>query len=156
MNTKAAIAAGAVALTVATGGLAACGDDEETTSGEETASAEEVTLTTGDTEGGFSWEVEPTPTADTKTITYTNDSKQPHALVFARINEGFTLEEAYELQGKKGSATTVAESDEKTSPGPGQTVTIDVTEPIEPGSYAMLCPIPGHYQQGQLAEFEIE
>ena len=37
-----------------------------------------------------------------------------------------------------------------------ETVTIDVTELIEPGSYAMICPIPGHYQQGQLAEFEIE
>ena len=27
---------------------------------------------------------------------------------------------------------------------------------VEPGSYAMLCPIPGHYQQGQLEEFDIE
>ena len=156
MSIRAAIAITTVGLTVAAGGLAACGDDEETTTGEEAASAEEVTLTTGDTEGGFAWEVEPTPTADTKTITYVNDSEQPHALVFARLGEGFTVEEAYELQGRKGSATTVAETDQKTSPGPGETVTVDVTEPIEPGSYVMLCPIPGHYQQGQLAEFEIE
>ena len=156
---KAAIAVSAIGLTVAAGGLAACGDDEETTGGgetEATASAEEVTLTTGDTEGGFSWEVEPTPTAETKTVTYTNNSKQPHALVFARLGEGFTVEEAYELQGRKGSATTVAETDQKTSPGPGETVEVDVTEPIEPGNYVMLCPIPGHYQQGQLAEFEIQ
>ena len=138
-------------------GVAACGDDDEetTTAAEETASAEEVTVTTGDAPDGFSWEVEPTPTADTKTISYVNESDQPHALIFARINEGYTLDEAYELQGKKDSATTVAESDEKTSPGPGQTVEIDVTEPIEPGNYALLCPIPGHYQQGQLEEFEI-
>ena len=159
MNTKAAIAACVLALAAA-GGVAACGDDDETTSaGEtsgETAAATEVTVTTGDAEGGFSWEVEPTPTADTETISYVNNSKQPHALIFARINEGYTLDEAYELQGREGSATTVAESDRKTSPGPGETVTIDVTEPIEPGNYALLCPIPGHYKQGQLEEFEIQ
>jgi uncharacterized cupredoxin-like copper-binding protein len=141
-------------------GFVACGgddDDEDTTSAsEESASAEEVTVTTGDTADGFSWEVEPTATADTKTIEYVNESEEGHAFIFARINEGYTVEEAYELQGRKGSATTVAESDEKTSPGPGETVTIEVTEPIEPGNYAMLCPIPGHYQQGQLEEFEIQ
>ena len=162
MRNGAAIAVTVVGLAIAGGGLAACGDDDETTGGgetaatEETASAEEVSLTTGDTEGGFAWEVEPTPTAETKTITYTNESKQPHALIFARINEGYTLDEAYKLQGRKGSATIVAETDEKTSPQPGETVTVDVTESIEPGHYAMLCPIPGHYQQGQLKEFEIE
>lgn len=153
MNTKARIAATAAALSVAAG-LTACGDDDS--SSEDSASAEEVTLTTGDTSDGFSWEVDPTPTADTKTISYSNDSEQPHALIFARINEGFTLEEAYKLEGEKGSATLVAQTDRKTSPGPGDTVTVDVTEPIEPGNYAMLCPLPGHYQQGQLEEFEIE
>jgi uncharacterized cupredoxin-like copper-binding protein len=155
MNTKAGVLAAVAALTLAVG-VGACGDDDETTSGDETASADEVTLTTGDAADGFSWEVEPTPSADTKTITYVNNSKQPHALIFARLGEGFTVDEAYKLEGKKGSATVVAQSDRKTSPGPGETVTIDVTEPIEPGNYAMLCPIPGHYQQGQLEEFEIQ
>jgi uncharacterized cupredoxin-like copper-binding protein len=155
MNTRAAIAAGVLALAT-TGGLAACGDDEESPSAEETVSATEVTVTTGDVEGGFSWEVEPTPTAETQTISYVNNSKQPHALVFARIGEGYTLEEAYELRGRKGSATSIVESDDKTSPGPGETVTFDITKPIEPGNYAILCPIPGHYQQGQLEEFAIE
>lgn len=155
MNRKRAIA-GAVATLALGAGVAACGDDEETTAGEETASAEEVTLTTGDIPDGFSWEVEPTPTAETKTITYINESEQPHALIFARLGEGYTIDEAYELEGEKGSATVVAQSNRKTSPGPGETVTIDVTKPIEPGNYAMLCPIPGHYQQGQLEEFEIQ
>jgi len=153
MNTKARMAATAAALTVAVG-MTACGDDDS--SGGDTASAEEVTLTTDDASDGFSWEVEPTPTADTKTISYTNNSEQPHALIFARLGEGFTVEEAYKLEGEKGSATVVAQSDRKTSPGPGDTVTIDVTKPLEPGNYAMLCPIPGHYQQGQLEEFEIQ
>ncbi len=156
MTRKGAIAIGAVAALMLATGVAACGDDEETTGGEETASAQEVTVTTGDIADGFSWEVEPTPTAEAETITYVNESEQAHALIFARINEGFTFEEAYDLQGKKGSATTVAESDQKTSPAPGETVTIDVTEPVEAGNYAMFCPIPGHYQQGQLEEFEVE
>ena len=137
--------------------LAGCGDDEDDTTGAATeTAAQEVTVTTGDTEGGFAWDVEPTPTAETESITYVNESKQPHALVFARISEGYTLEEAYKLEGRKGSAVAVAESTEKTSPGPGDTVTIDVTRPIEPGPYALLCPIPGHYQQGQLEEFDID
>ncbi len=147
----------AVAVLALAAGIAACGDDEEDTSAsEESVSAETVTVTTGDTADGFSWEVEPTPTAETKTVEYVNESEEGHALIFARINEGYTLEEAYDLQGRKGSATSVAESNEKTSPGPGETVTIDVTETPEPGNYAMLCPIPGHYQQGQLEEFEIQ
>ena len=149
------LASGVAALALGAGFIA-CGDDEdEETAATETASAETVTVTTGDTADGYSWEVEPTPTAETKTIEYVNESEEPHALIFARINEGYTLEEAYDLQGRKGSATTVAESDRQTSPGPGETVEIDVTEQIEAGNYAMLCPIPGHYQQGQLEEGEI-
>ena len=60
-------------------GVAACGDDDDSTTsagGTETTteaeSAAEVTVTTGDTEGGYSWEVSPTPAADTTSIEYTN------------------------------------------------------------------------------------
>ena len=155
MNGKRSLVGALAALALGVG-AAACGDDEETTAGAESASAEKVTLTTGDTADGFSWEVEPTPTAETKTITYVNQSELPHALLFARLGEGYTIDEAYKLQGRQGSATVVAQSDRQTSPGPGETVTIDVTKPLDPGNYAMLCPIPGHYQQGQLEEFEIE
>ena len=152
------LVAGIAASFVLAAGVAACGsDDEDSTSASdettETASAEEVSLTTGNEEGGgYSWDVEPTPTAETKSISYTNDSDTEHALIFAKINEGYTLEEAYELEGEKGSATTVAEGGVK----PGETTEIPVKGKIEPGSYAMLCPIPGHYQQGQLEEFDIE
>ena len=151
------ITGGALAALALGVGITACGGDDEGTS-EDTASATEVTVTTGDADDGFSWDVSPTPTAETESISYVNESKEPHALIFARLSEGFTVDEAYKLQGRKGSATSVAESDEKTSPGPGETVTIDVTEDIEPGNYVLLCPIPGnppHYQQGQLDEFEI-
>lgn len=147
--------ASAVAALALGAGVVACGDDDETEAPEE-ASATEVTVTTADTDDGFTWEVEPTPATDTETITYVNESEQPHALILARISEDYTFEEAYELEGEKGSATVVAQSDQKTSPGPGETTSIEVTEPIEAGSYALFCPIPGHYQQGQLEEFEVE
>jgi plastocyanin len=140
---------------------AACGDDDEDDSGsEEAASAETVTVTTSDTEDGYTWDVSPTPTADTQSVTFENESEEPHALIFARLGEGYTVDEAYELQGRKGSAITVAESDRQTSPGPGETTEIEVTEPIEPGEYAIICPIAGqdgpHYKLGQLEEFSIE
>jgi uncharacterized cupredoxin-like copper-binding protein len=79
-------------------------------------------------------------------------------LVFARINEGFTLDEAFELQGEKGSAEEVIQPVEVK---PGQTKTATVEGSLEPGNYAMLCPIPAeggktHYELGQVQEFEIE
>jgi hypothetical protein len=149
----------AVALAIAAG-IAACGgDDDETTdttaTTTEAASAETVTVTTADSSDGYTWDVSATPTAETKAIEFVNESKEGHALIFARLGEGFTVDQAYELQGRKGSATTVAEG----GAGPGQTKTAKVTETIEPGSYVLLCPISGkngpHYKLGQLAEFEI-
>ncbi len=136
-------------------GVAACGgdDDEGTTE----ASAEEVTVTTSDTADGFSWDVSATPTAETTSVTLNNESEEGHGLVFARLGEGYTVDEAYELQGKKGSATDVIRS---TGSGPGESVTADVTESLEAGDYVLLCPLAGkngpHYKLGQLEEFAIE
>lgn len=155
---RATATATALVVALATG-IAACGgDDDDTTDSAtttETASAETVTVTTADTADGYTWDVSATPTAETKTIEFVNDSKEGHGLIFARLGEGFTIDEAFELQGRKGSATTVAEG----GAGPGQTKTAKVTEAIEPGSYVLLCPVSGkagpHYKLGQLAEYEI-
>jgi hypothetical protein len=156
LRTRTLATAAVVALAT---GIAACGGDDddttaETTATTETASADTVTVTTADTGDGYTWDVSATPTAETKEIEFVNQSKEGHGLIFARLGEGFTVDEAFELQGRKGSATTVAEG----GAGPGQTKTSKVTEEIEPGSYVLLCPIggePPHYQLGQLAEFEI-
>ncbi len=142
--------AGLIAL-----GVAACGgdDDQETTE----ASAEEVTVTTSDTADGFAWDVSATPTAETTSVTLNNESEEEHALVFARLGEGYTVDEAYELQGEKGSATEVIRA---TGAAPGKSATAEVTESLEPGDYVLLCPIAGkdapHYKLGQLEEFSIE
>jgi hypothetical protein len=146
----------ALAVTLALAlGAGACGgdDDEETTE----ASAEKVTVTTSDTADGYTWDVSPTPTAETKSVTLQNESEEEHALVFARLGQGYTVDEAYELEGEKGSAAEVIRS---TGAGPGQSETADVTEPLDPGDYVLLCPLAGkdgpHYKLGQLDEFAIE
>ena len=145
-------------------GLVACGggeDDEETT---EAASAGRVTVTTSDAaDGGYTWDVSPTPTAETTLVNFKNESKQPHALIFARLGEGYTVDEAVELEGRKGSATQVIRM---TFAAPGnrdadpREEIVDVTKPLTPGDYVMLCPLAGkdgpHYKLGQLAKFAIE
>jgi hypothetical protein len=144
-------------------GLVACGGDgdEETT---EAASAGRVTVTTSDTaDGRYTWEVSPTPTAETILVNFRNESNQPHQLIFARLGEGYTVDEAYKLQGRKGSATqvirtTVAPEAHHDAGSTGEIA--DVTKPLIPGGYVMLCPLAGkdgpHYKLGQLAQFPIE
>jgi hypothetical protein len=144
----------AVALTLALG-AGACGgdDDEETTE----ASAEKVTVTTSDTADGYTWDVSPTPSAETKSVTLQNDGQEEHGLIFARLGKGYTFDEAYELEGEKGSATEVTRA---TGAKPGKSATEDVTEPLDPGDYVLLCPLAGkdgpHYKLGQLDQFAIE
>ncbi len=114
-------------------------------------------MTTSDTADGYTWDVSSTPTAVTISVTLKNKSKEEHALVFARLGEGYTVDEAYELEGRKGSATEVIRG---TGAGPGKSATADVTEPLDPGAYVLFCPLVGkdgpHYKLGQLDEFAIE
>jgi len=150
----------ALAALIGCGTLAACGDDDEESSGEETTAESsgptEVTLTADDAGGDYTFELSETPTAETKTVVFDNQGSEEHFLVYGRINEGFTVDEAVKLQGRKGSATTLAEQ----GAGPGESKTVEITDPIEPGNYAMLCPIGSpegfHYELGQLEEFTIE
>jgi len=141
-------------------GVAACGDDDdegsETDEPEtaETESAEEVTLEAVE----YEFDLSATPTAETTSVTFDNQGEQPHVLIFARISDDYTVDEAFELEGEKGSATEVAKP---TEAAPGESVTVKIEEPLEPGHYAMLCPIPGpegepHYKLGQLEEFDVE
>jgi hypothetical protein len=162
MARRFAIVIGVAAASVMALGAGACGGDDDD---ETTASAEKVTVTTSDTADGYTWDVTPTPTAETRSVTLQNDSEEEHALIFARLGQGYTVDEAYKLEGKKGSATEVIRT---TGAGPGKSATADVTEPretgavtaLEAGDYFMLCPLVGkdgpHYKLGQLDQFAIE
>jgi hypothetical protein len=156
----------AAALLVASAlafGVAACGDDDdddagsaettEATTSEESASAEEVTVTATE----YDFALSATPTAETTKVTFDNQGKKFHAFVFGTINEGFTLDEAIQLEGRKGSAETLVE----TGAEPGKAVEAELKAPLEPGvEYVMLCPIQDkdgkHWELGQLQEFQIE
>jgi hypothetical protein len=147
----------AVLAVGALGGIAAgCGDDEDEDSGETVAteSVEEVTLIADDRDG-YTFELSATPTAETTSVVFDNQGQEEHFLVFAKLNEGYTVDEAVRLQGEKGSAVVYAEG----AADPGKSKTFEVTKPLEPGNYVMLCPIGSpqgpHYKLGQLEEFEI-
>lgn len=143
-------------------GLAAlgCGDDDSSTSADSssaetstTASAEDVTVTAID----YEFDLSATPTADTKSITFQNDGKEFHVMIFAKLNEGFTLDEAVKLEGKEGSAVDIA----STQAEPGTSTTVEINKPIGPGHYVILCPLKtkdgeDHYKLGQLQEFDLE
>jgi plastocyanin len=147
-------ALGALALSL---GAVACGDDDED-EGEETTAAEEASAETVNVTGAdFSFELSATPTAETQEVTFENVGEEPHELIFARINEGYTLEEAIKEEGEKGTAeligATFAKPGEESKP-------IEVKKPLEPGNYAMVCTIDfkgePHYELGMQEEFTIE
>lgn len=144
-------ALGVLALSM---GAVACGDDDgdTTSTAADAASAEDVTVTAKE----YSFDVSTTPTADTKEITFDNQGEDFHVMIFARINEGFTVDEAYKLEGEKGSAELLAQTEAQ----PGKTSTAKVKGEIKPGHYVLICPLATkgkpHYQLGQLQEFDIE
>ncbi len=144
-------------VALAGGGLAACGDDDDDSGGEETtaesAGPTDVTVTADE----YSFELSETPTAPGEaTFTLDNVGEEPHALIVARINEGFTLDEANELQGRQGSAEILGQSDA----GPGQQGK-PIDAELTAGNYGLVCPLAtkdgeSHYELGQKAEFTIE
>ncbi len=157
MRRFAIVTAAAVLIAVP---VAGCGsDDEESSSApEETASVEEVTLTADDiSETEKTFELSATPTAETASVNFVNEGDGPHVLIFARLNEGFTVDEAIELEGEKGSVDEIGTAEV----APGEEKLVEIQDPLEPGPYVMLCPIPNkegtpHFELGQLEEFDIE
>ena len=144
-------------------GAVACGDDDDdaTTSAETTSEdVSTVTVTAADDveAAEYTFDLSATPTADTEAVTFENAGTVAHELIFARINEGFTTDEAIELQGEKGSAEIIG-----TSQGPippDESIDVRLRGELDPGSYAMLCALGAkegaHFELGQLEEFEIE
>jgi hypothetical protein len=155
------------AALVVTGGLGVaafgCGDDDSTTSADSESTTESSTTeaASGDTvdvsTGEYFFELASDATPDTKSFSVTNEGKEFHVMILAKIAEGYTLEEAVKLEGKKGSAEVFAEAELP----PGKTVDAELMQPLESGeTYTMLCPVGGpdgpHYDLGQLEEIEVE
>jgi len=144
------LAAALVVLALALFAGACGGDDDEET----TASAETVDVTAAD----YSFDLSATPTADTKEITFENVGEEAHELIFARINEGYTLEDAIKAEGGKGTAKLVGRV--VAQPGGKAKKPLEVGE-LKPGNYAMVCAFrtkdgEPHYSLGQQQEFVVE
>jgi plastocyanin len=151
-------ALGVLALSL---GAVACGDDDDdedtaATTTTEAASAEVVDVTGTE----YSFELSATPTAETKEITFENAGEEPHDLIFAKINEGYTLQDAIEAEGRKGTAEQF-QPILFAKPGEEAKQTIQLDEPLEPGNYAMVCTVstkdgPPHFELGMTEEFTVE
>jgi len=155
MRRFAIVTAAAVLIAVP---VAGCGSDDDESTTEEAASVEEVTLTADDiSETEKTFVLSATPTAETASVNFVNEGDGPHVLIFARLNEGFTVDEAIELQGEKGSVDEIGTAEV----APGEEKLVEIQDPLEAGSYVMLCPIPNkegtpHFELGQLEEFDLE
>jgi len=145
--------------------VAACGDDDEDSASTDGAATTESATTESASAGtvavtgtDYAFELSATPTADTQEITFVNEGDEPHNLIFARINEGHTLDEAFEAQGRKGTAEDIGD----TFAAPGEEgKPIEIKQPLEPGNYAMVCTLETqdgelHYDLGMQDEFTIE
>jgi hypothetical protein len=141
--------------------LAACGDDDDGDS--EEAASEETATTAGPalidvTASEYSFELSETPESPGPvTIRMTNEGGEPHELIFARINEGYTLDQAFEAEGEKGTAKTLGQLPAR----PGDQAKGEIKADLGAGHYAMVCPIETkdgktHYDLGQSVEFDIE
>jgi plastocyanin len=148
---------GAATLALALGAVA-CGGDDDDEEGAATAPEEASAETVNVTATEYEFELSATPSAETQEVTYVNDGQEDHDLIFARINEGFTLDDALEAEGEKGTAEEIGFSFAK----PGKEGRpIQIKEPLEPGNYAMVCTVrtkdgPPHYELGMQTEFTIE
>ena len=136
---------GLLALALALGILAGCGDDDDEGGGDTGAATPEATeeaagggaggeaLTlTADPGGAISWEpTDLTAQAGSVTITLVNESSTPHAIEV----EGSGVEE--ESETITGSET-------------------ELTVDLEPGEYALYCPVGNHREQGMDGTLTVE
>ena len=150
-----AVAASGLVLAL---GASACGgddDEDEDTAAVEEAGAETVNVTATE----YSFDLSATPTAETQEITLENLGQEEHDLIFARINEGYTLQDAIEAEGEQGTAeqfrpVLFAKPGEEAK----QAIQLDG---LEPGHYAMVCTVETkdgqpHFDLGMTTEFDVE
>jgi plastocyanin len=148
---------GAASLVLALGAVACGGDDDDDESAATTEEASAETVNVTGTE--YDFELSATPNADTQEITFENAGKEDHDLIFAKINEGYTLDDAIKAQGRKGTAEQFRPI-LFAKPGEEAKQTIEV-DGLEPGNYAMVCTVQTkdrefHYDLGMTEEFTVE
>jgi plastocyanin len=135
----------AVALPLALGVIAGCGDDDDDTSTEAASTSTESTTTAASGGGGgetlalsetdFALDpADPTVKAGTVTIEATNDGQTTHNI---------------EVEGPDGEA----ELEQDLAPGDTGTLEVDLSEP---GTYEWYCPVGNHKEMGMEGEITVE
>lgn len=139
------------ALLVLGTGLAACGNDSDSSTEAAAGGGQQIDVTAVD----YAFEGLPdTLEQGPVSVSFKNEGDEDHMLVFGKLNEGVTLDEV------KRSDVTELGTIPPTAPGEESQATIS-TEISEPGNYFMLCPLKtkdgkNHYDLGQEYEFTVE
>lgn len=138
-------------------GLGACGGGDGTEATTEAAGeAQQIDVTAVDYEfEGAPEQLERGPVE----VSMVNEGEEPHMLIFAKLNEGYTIEDAIKAEGEEGTIEELGQIP-PVKPGEESPSTIS-TEITEPGEYFMICPLETkdkepHYDLGQLYEYEVE
>jgi hypothetical protein len=130
------------------------GTTEEAPPAEETAGPQEITVTADE----YSFELSDDFRAGQATVSLDNVGEEEHELIFVKINEGFTFEEAIQAQGQRGTTEMIG----VIPPSPaGELASETIEADLEPGSYGMVCTLRNddrelHLELGQQLEFPIE
>jgi plastocyanin len=136
----------AVAVPLALGVIAGCGDDSDDSSTEaaSTTSTESTTTAASGGGGGETLAVsetdfaldpaDPTVKAGTVTIEATNDGQTTHSI---------------EVEGPSGEQ----ELEQELAPGDSGTLEVDLSEP---GTYEWYCPVGNHKEMGMEGEITVE
>jgi uncharacterized cupredoxin-like copper-binding protein len=136
---------GLIAVLVVAFAVSACGGGDDETSGG--GAVEAVTITMGSPEE-YSMVPEPAEIAS-------------GAITFAVVNDGTIEHEMVVIKTDKGAAN-LATDDEADETGAVDEITLaagesgDLKVDLEPGSYALVCNLPGHYSNGMYADFTVK
>jgi uncharacterized cupredoxin-like copper-binding protein len=145
-----------VAVTVASSGLVACGDDSASSS-----SPESLTVTASEpSEGKYAFDLPDEVKGGTVTLTLKNTGAEPHELGIVRVADGTSAQQFADdvltpdsapipeyVLGAPGGLGGVAPSADGTS-----------TVSLEKGTYVYFCTFgdPAHYTAGMLGEFTVK
>jgi uncharacterized cupredoxin-like copper-binding protein len=98
----------------------------------------------------------PSATIDAGDVTFSamNESSNVHEIEVFTVPDGVdatSLEITNNVADTDGAGMEVLDEVEDIAPG----TTADLTVNLEPGTYALICNLPGHYAQGMVREFEV-
>jgi uncharacterized cupredoxin-like copper-binding protein len=98
----------------------------------------------------------PSETIEAGDVTFSasNEASSVHELEVFTVPDGVdatSLEITNNVADTEGAGMDVVDEVEDIAPG----TTADLTVNLDPGTYALICNLPGHYAEGMVLEFEV-